>query len=176
MMRYIENPGIFRTVYSDISLAYSEQFIQTFPGIFRDFQKYSATFSVFKAYRGIFRCWYIEVYSVIFRILCNPCIYNRIIFRTLAHLDPQASSKACGTRKMIRYIQSPGIIRTVFSSIFKGYLVILSVINAYSATPTGAQLGVKGSSPLSFFENQKKCFGKKALLVCIFALHFQLKM
>ena len=38
------------------------------------------------------------------------------IFKTLAHLEPQASSKACQTCKMVRHIQSPDIVRTTYSS------------------------------------------------------------
>ena len=42
-----------------------------------------------------------------------------IIFGTLAHLEPETSSKACPTCKIIRQIQSPGIVRTVYSNILK---------------------------------------------------------
>ena len=74
---------------------------------------------------------------------------------------------------MIRHIQTPGIVRTVYSSILKdikGYLGIFRDIDAYSATLTGAQLrgrekgqgGGRGGSP-ALFDNRKKCldFGKK---------------
>ena len=57
------------------------------------------------------------------RILFNPYI-KPYHYRSLSYLEPQASSKESGTRK-IRYIQSTGIVRTVFSNIFKdssGYL------------------------------------------------------
>ena len=46
-------------------------------------------------------------------------IYNGATFRTLAYLEPAASSKVCQTRKMIMHIQSPDIVRTVYSSILK---------------------------------------------------------
>ena len=49
---------------------------------------------------------YIEPYPDIFRTLRNPCIYSCPIFRTLTHLEPKTSSKACLTFKMIRHIQN----------------------------------------------------------------------
>ena len=64
--------------------------------------------------------------------MCNPYIYNRTIYRTLAYLEPHASSKACGTHTMIRYIQRPCIVKTVFKH-FQRYF---RVIDAYSATLT----------------------------------------
>ena len=72
-------------------------------------------------------------YSDIFRTLCNPCIYNHAIFRTLTHLEPAASSKACQKCKMIRYIQSPSIARTLFK-LFQRYLGIFRDIAAHSYT------------------------------------------
>ena len=57
MMRHIENPGIVKTVYSDI---------------FRRIQIYSPMFSLVQGHSGRLRC--IEPYSVIFRLLCNPYI------------------------------------------------------------------------------------------------------
>ena len=45
--------------------------------------------------------------------------YMTAIFKTSAHLEPQTSSKACQTYKMVRHIQSPDIIGTAYSSIFK---------------------------------------------------------
>ena len=121
-LSYVEN--LFKYLRWWVSLrtlAYSEQLIQIFSGIFRDIQQYSGILRDIKTYRGIFRhCGYWSIFSsVIFRILRNPHICNRTIFRTLAHLEPTASSKVCGTSKMIRYIQNPGMIRAVFSSIFK---------------------------------------------------------
>ena len=65
---------------------------------------------------------HIEPYSNIFRTLCNTCIYNRAIFRILAYLEIEESSKVCWTNKMIKYIQSPGIVRTVYSTILKNVL------------------------------------------------------
>ena len=107
-MRRIENFDIVRTVYL---------------GIFRYIQIHSAIFShvKVKAYSGI-----IEAFSSIFRHI-----------RTLAYLEPEASSKVCQTCKMIRDIQSPGIVRTVYLSIgprhghkytkYKMYLSIMMV-------------------------------------------------
>ena len=113
------------------TLAQSEQFIQTFSDIFRDIQQYSAMFrnsEEIKVYRGIFRL--IEVYGVIsdkFRTLHNLCIYKRAIFRTLAYLEPTTSSKPCQTFNMIGHIQSPDIVRTVNSSIFKDVCLLIHI-------------------------------------------------
>ena len=79
-----------------------------------------------------------EPYSDIVRIY-SPCIKNSAIFRTLAHLDSEASLKTCQTCKMIRHIQGPGIISNLPKP-FQGYLGIFRDIDAYSATLTGAQL------------------------------------
>ena len=64
---------------------------------------------------------------------------------------------------MTWHIQSPGIVRTVYSSIFKdiqgysGYLEIFSIFHAYSATLTSMQLGGEwGRPPLpKKFKNEK---------------------
>ena len=61
----------------------------------------------------------IELYSDIFKTLCNPYIYNLAIFRILAHLEPEASSKAYQKFKIIRHIQSPGTVRKGYLNIFK---------------------------------------------------------
>ena len=46
-------------------------------------------------------------------------MYNRAIFSTLTHLQPEESSVARQTCKIIRYIQSPDMVRTVCSGIFR---------------------------------------------------------
>ena len=56
-----------------------------------------------------------EAYGAIVRNIRN----NRAIFRTLAYLEAEASSKVCRTCKMMMHIQSPGIVRTIYSSVFK---------------------------------------------------------
>ena len=82
----IENPGgIVITVYL---------------GIFRDIQQYSTIFRNIERYQDILRrlqalSRHMKPKSDIFGILCNPCVYNRAMFKTLAYLEPQASSKAC---------------------------------------------------------------------------------
>ena len=79
--------------------------------------------------------WHIESCSGIFRNLCNPCIYNLAIFRTLAYLEPEASSKTCRPCKMIRHIPNLDIVTIVYSSIFYSrYLGIFGDIDALSAT------------------------------------------
>ena len=125
MMRHIEKPGLVRTVYSNIV---------------RHIQRYSAIFSHVQALWETLR--HTEPYSDIFRSLCSACIYNHVIFRTLAHSQPKASSKACQTYKMIRHIHSPGIVRKICSSIFK---------DAYSATLAGVQLGCRRKASPALF-------------------------
>ena len=71
----------------------------------------------------------------IFRTLYNSCIYSRAIFRTKAHLESAASSKICETYKMIRHIQSRGIVRRVYLSVFQyieGYWAMLMHIQPHS--------------------------------------------
>ena len=116
MIRHIENLDI-------------EQFIQVYLGTFSIIHPCLGLSRDINAYWGIFRhYWEILCHIQTSRTLCNPCLYNRVIFRTLVYLEPEAFSKSCQTFKMIRYIQSPGIVRTVYSSIFKdifGYPEIL---------------------------------------------------
>ena len=80
------------------------------------------------------------------------------MFRTLAYLEPEASSKGCRTCQMIMHVQSPNIEQFIqtFSRIFRhiqGYLGI------FSHTHRRATKGERGD----LFENRKKCpdFGKK---------------
>ena len=50
----------------------------------------------------------------------DQILYNHALFRALAYLEAQASSdQVCRTCKMIMDIQSSGIVRTVYWSIFK---------------------------------------------------------
>ena len=105
--------------------------------------------------------WSILSHVLIYSELCITLAYTTVPY---SHLEPKTSSKGYQICKMIRYIQSPGIVRTVYSSIFNEiqgysrYLRIFKDISAYAATFTGVQLrSVLGSPPLPFFENQKKC-------------------
>ena len=41
------------------------------------------------------------------------------IFKTLAYLINEANSKTCQISKVIRHVEKPGIIRTVYSDIFR---------------------------------------------------------
>ena len=77
MTRHIENPGIFRTVYSGIS---------------KDIQQYSGILRKIKAYSSI-----IVAYWAIFRYIQNPYLWNRTTFRILAYLKPEETSKAWQT-------------------------------------------------------------------------------
>ena len=117
-----------------------------YSGIFRHIQRHSAIFSHVQAYQKTLRqiqalLWNVEPYSDIFRTLCNLCIYNRIIFRTLAYLEAQPSLKAYQTCKMISHIQNPGMVRIeILNWIkvlnpFQSYLGIFRDIDALSITP-----------------------------------------
>ena len=96
-MRDIENPDKLSTVYSSM---------------FRHIHGHSAIFSHGQVYWGTLKHMvliqmlprYIELYSEIFRTLCNPCIYNRAIFRTLS--------------RNLRHLQKP-VKNVRWSSIFR---------------------------------------------------------
>ena len=72
---------------------------------------------------------------------------------------------------MIRHTQSPGIVRTFHSSIFRG-------IDAYSATLTGAKLKGKGEAFPALFENRKRVLilERKVVIVSTFGLNFPFKI
>ena len=53
---------------------------------------------------------------VIIIILLKP---YRDLFRTLAYLMPEAYSKPRQIRKMMQHIESPGILRKIYSDIFR---------------------------------------------------------
>ena len=85
MMKHIENPAIVGTVYSNI---------------FRHIQGHSDIQGHWGTLRHIEALLRHKVpYSVTFRTMCNPYIYNRTMFRILSHFEPKASSKTCGRRK-----------------------------------------------------------------------------
>ena len=108
---------------------------------------------------------HIEPYSDIFRTLCNPCIYNRLIFRTLAPL--RHLKKPVQHCKMIKHIQSPGIVRTIYSSNFQGYLGIFRDTGAYLATLTSAQIVGRRELPCPFLKIEKS--------VHLWCVHFWVK-
>ena len=94
-------------------------------GNFSYIQEHSATSATFRNIEGhlgklrhIQHYWgilcHIKTYSEI-----RVTLYNRDIFNTLAYLELEASSKVCQKCKMIRHLQSPGIVRAVCLNIFK---------------------------------------------------------
>ena len=84
------------------------------------------------------------------------------MFRTLGYLEPEASSKACKTCKMIK----PWYIQNSLFKHFQGYSGMFKDIDAYSATLTGAQLVGEERLPLSSLKIEKgeRCpdLGKKS--------------
>ena len=77
-----------------------------------------------------------EPYLDIFRTLYNPCIYNRAIFRTLAHLETQASSKSCRTCKNDQGHSQPWHSQSSLFKYFQGYLGMFREIDTYSVRLT----------------------------------------
>ena len=61
-----------------------------------------------------------RVYSSIFKGINLKGIHIQQCHTTLGYLEPGASWKACQICKTGMHIQSPSIVRTVYSSIFKG--------------------------------------------------------
>ena len=78
------------------------------------------------------------------------------ITQTLDYLEPETLVKACWLYEMIMHIQSPGMFRTVYSSLFKD-------IRSWSATETSPAL----------FEIQKnvQILERMAQIVSIFGLN-----
>ena len=80
------------------------------------------------------------IFKTLSNIYDEPCdsqnsLYNHAIFRTLAYLELEDSSKVCRACKMVRHIHNPCIVRKVYSSIFKdiyGYLGIWMHIQSHS--------------------------------------------
>ena len=113
-----------------LTLLFIKKCIQGHSAIFSHVQAYWRTIRHTEAIQTLLR--HNAPYSDIFRNLCKLCLYNRGIFRTLAYSEPKTSSKACRTFKMIRHIQSPGIVKTIYSSILRismdiqGYWCIFS--------------------------------------------------
>ena len=138
-MRHAENPGIVRTIYLGIF-----RHVHGHSRIFNHVQPYWGTLRQMKLIQALLR--HIELYSDIFRTLCNPCIYNNTIFRILTHLQPEALPKVCQTCKMIRHIQNLDI-------------------DAYSATLICVQLQGRGEASGVLFRKSKKVswFWKKDL-------------
>ena len=90
---------------------------------------------------------------------------------------PEAHSKLCKLSQMMRCIENPGIVGTIYSSIFQGCLGIFRGIDAYLVTLAGAQLE-GGRPPLPLTEKQKSVLilENKVLIVFIFGFNFPFKM
>ena len=73
---------------------------------------------------------------------------------------------------MIKHIQSPGIVRTVYSSIFKTDIGAI-----FSHTYRRSTKGEKGRPPLPFLKIEKSVLilERKALIVSIFDLNYQFR-
>ena len=109
--------------------------------------------------------------SKLFETLRNPCIYHRAIFRTLDFLYPEASSKSCRTCNMIMHIQSPGIVRTVYSNVFKDILEYSGILMEIQSLFHVLNQGGKGRPPLPFVKIEKSVLilERKALITkCLY--------
>ena len=78
-------------------------------------------------------------------------MYNRAICRTLVYLKPETSLKSCRTCKMIMYIWSPGIVRTVYSNIFKDIFEYSGIL--MFSTPSCVEQRRKGEASPAPFKN-----------------------
>ena len=151
-----------------------------------------------KAYSDIFRhYWGVSTRSQTHSELCVTFIYSRAIFRTMACLEPETSSKTYRTCKMVMHIQSP---TKAFSRIFRpiqGYWCIFS--HTYRrgtirerererrrererererTRERERERERERRPPLFFLENRKSVLilERKALIVPIFGLSFLFKM
>ena len=158
------------------------RYIENIPhhSLFKHFQGYSGTFSTvepcsgilrdIKSFWGIFRHYqgilsHFQAYS---EFCVNLSIYNCSIFWTYAHLESETSSKTCRTCKMIRHIQNPGIIKTLFKH-FKRYLWIFGDIDVHSGTIRRATRREGGGLPWFFLRIKKHpILEKKAPIMSIF--------
>ena len=109
MMRHIENLDIVRTLYSGIFMHSS--------GSFRNIQAYWRTLRHIETYSGIIKAYWAKFRHSKFWV--TIAYTNHAILRTLAHLEPEAFSKAWQICKMIRHIQRSGKVRTVNATILK---------------------------------------------------------
>ena len=111
-------------MYSDIILCATSHskfwHIQNSPytGIFRHIQANSALLRNIHTYKCIIKV-HLDLFSVIFRALCNPRIFATLPIPSLAYLEPEAHSKPCET--LTRHVQNPATVRTVYSSIIQLY-------------------------------------------------------
>ena len=87
-----------------------------------------------------------EAQSNIFRTRHNPCIYKCAIFRTMAYLEPEVSSKVCGTYGDHLNSELQHSQNSLFKH-FQGYLDLFKDISVYSPTLTDAKLGREGRPP-----------------------------
>ena len=144
--------------------------------LFRHLLTYSATFSNIQPCAAILRnimTW--SHNNKTYSKLCLTLVYTTVpnsepwLIQILKHLQQSA---------MIMHIQSPSIVRTVHSSIFKDTQAQPGILLHISTTVAGVQLGRRGEAFLALFENQKSVpiFERKALIVSIFGLNFLFKM
>ena len=114
-----------------------------------------------KVYWGIFRYyWGILSHIQTYSELCATLAYTTMpYFEPWLIQNPDASSKTCQTCKIITHFQNPGIVRTVYSSIFKDIHRYSWILMPHSATFAGVPLG---ASPALFWKLRKvSWFSKK---------------
>ena len=111
MKRHIENLDIARAVYSGIFQAYSEH-----SAISIHVQAYSARVRHIEA----FSCIFMDHWGILSHIQTYSELCVSLPYTNVPYLKPEASLKdTCQTCNMIRPIQIPGIVRTIYSRIFK---------------------------------------------------------
>ena len=116
MMSHIENSGIVRTVYSGCFQIYSRTFnnMQPYSGQYSDMLRHTEGLWGIRHYCGTLS--HIRTYSE----LCITLAYTTVPYSETSIFRTQDSSKTYQTCRMSRHIQNPGIVRTVYSSIWKG--------------------------------------------------------
>ena len=86
----------------------------------------------------------------------------------MAYLEPKASFKACQTRKMIMHTQSPGIIKTVYSKIFRDIYAYSGILRHIQSHSQVRNYALGGKSPQPFLKIEKSVliflFAKRSIL------------
>ena len=128
---HFRNPSIFTVLHKNMRFSIKDLFskynqirrkhFQENSGTFGNIQRCSDMLRDIKVYWGIFRQFSgklsrIQTYSELCVTFANSQLCH---IQNLAYLELKTSSKTCKTCKNNKHIQSPRLVRTVYSSIFK---------------------------------------------------------